>query len=221
MINHREHFSINFFEDESHTTRYFLKIFKSKAKDESRPDVLSPDELKKNVTAIGKGKKINITRLAYDGTPEDPPIAFKIVDIREEYFTGTVVNVERSIKQSENDTLVYVKGGGGTIDFYYKDGDIINLKEDIDEEIVEEQRNIEEIKEILDALDLNEEIHISYYDKAKGGVINGVGKLINKDLESLNFKVLLRITNKIQLSQPQEIELNLSRDKIIDLEVVI
>ena len=47
MINHREHFSINLFEDESHTTRYFLKIFKSKEKDDSRPDVLSPDELKK------------------------------------------------------------------------------------------------------------------------------------------------------------------------------
>lgn len=206
-------------DEESHLTRYFFKIFKSR-KSRVREGAILPDELKNIIKEIGRGKKVNLTRLAYDGTPEDKPVSVKIVDIRDDHFTGKVINVERSIKQSESKTLVYIQGGGGTIDFYYKDGDICQIVEDIDEEIIE-QRNIEEIKEILDALDINEDIMISYYDANEGGVINGTGKLLSKNMDSYDFKVSLNTINEIELNQSREISLNLNNDNILDLEVMI
>ena len=203
--------------------RYFLKFFKSKKKklEELRnPDIIPPDELKKRVIKLGRGKKVSILRLSYEGAPEDHPVAVKIIDIGNDHFTGKVINVDREVSESEDKKLIFIKGGGGTIDFLFDDGDILNIEEDIDEEIVQE-RSIEEVREILEALDLNEEITISYYDKDKGGVINGLGILSEKDMETLDFKVLLKMINKITLKEPRVIALNIEKDQILDLEVVL
>ena len=81
--------------------------------------------------------------------------------------------------------------------------------------------NEKELLEILDALDLDESILISYYDMDKGGVINGTGKLIEKDVENRTFKVELSLINDIELDEPKTIEFNLENDKVLDLEVVI
>lgn len=205
--------------DEPLIRRYFLKLFKTKRK-RARGQAMSPADVKKLVISIGRGKKVDITRLAYDGTPEDPPVAVKIIDIGSDHFTGKFINVERSISESQSEKMIFVKGGGGTIDFRYDEGDILKIEEDIDEEIVE-QRNVDEIKEILDALDLNEEINISYYDKNEGGFINGVGILKDKNIETYDFTVVLNLINEIGLEQPREVSLNLDRDQILDLEVVI
>ena len=207
-------------EDAPISSRYFLKFFKKKTVTPKFENAISPSKLKQIVTGIGKGQKVNITRIAYDGTPEDKPVSVKIVDIREEYFTGRVVNVERSIKQAENDSVVYVKGGGGSIDFYYSDGDIVSIEEDIDQEVIE-TRNVQEVKEILEALDINEDIIVSYYDESEGGVINGVGVLVEKDMDTLDFKVKFSAINEIELNKPREILLNLNNDKIVDLEVIL
>jgi len=214
------HFNYRSADDEPRIRHHFLQFFKSKKKEPFREGVMLPEELKKLVIDIGRGKKVNITRMSYEGTPEDTPVTVKIIDIGADHFTGKVVNVERSISESQDDRLIYVKGGGGTIDFNYDDGDIIKIEEDIDEQIVK-QRNIDEIKEILDALDLNEEITISYYDKGEGGVINGRGILNDKNMETMDFKVTLTIINEIKLQKAKEIALNLDRNEILDLEVVI
>jgi len=140
------------------------------------------------------------------------------MDIRDDYFTGEIINIERSIKQEANRNVIYVKGGGGTIDFYYNDGDIMSIEEDIDEEIVEE-RNVEELVQILDALDLNELILISYYDRTKGGVINGSGKLTAKDVENRTFTVELNQINEIELDKPKVVTLDMNKDAVLDLEV--
>jgi tagatose-1,6-bisphosphate aldolase len=184
-----------------------------------RPGTLSPEKVKKIINEIGKNKKVNIQRVHYDGALNDP-IAIKIVDIRSEYFTGNVVNVERSIRQDINEKTVYVKGGGGIIEFYFEDGDIASIEEDLDEQIIE-QKNIEDILLILEALDLNEEILISYYDHGKGGMINGVGRLLEKDLSNRTFKVELALINDIELDEPITISLNLQKDTVLDLEVVL
>jgi len=202
------------------SSRYFLKFFKKKAKTPKYENTIPSDKLKKIISDLGRGQKINITRVTYDGTPEDKPVSVKIVDIREDYFTGRVVNIERSIKQAENDSIIYVKGGGGAIDFYFEDGDIISIEEDIDQEVIE-TRNVQEVKEILEALDVNEDIIVSYYDESEGGVINGVGVLLEKDLDTLDFKVKFMKINEIELNAPREIILNLNNDKIVDLEVVL
>jgi hypothetical protein len=208
----------DFTEIDVRSRRFLMGIFKSKPK--VRSGAMLPEEVKNKLIKIGKGKKVKITRLAYDGTPEDPPIEIKIIDIGHNHFTGKIINVERSISESQSEKLIYIKGGGGTLDFYYTDGDIMSMEEDIDEKIVE-QRNIEEIREILDALDLKEEITISYYDKNQGGVINGVGVLEEKNMETLDFKVTLSLINDIKLKKDKTIVLNLNNDKILDLEVII
>lgn len=202
------------------SSKYFLNLFKRKVKAPRFANALSAEDLKKQIEETGKGAKVNITRMTYDGTPEDKPITVVIVDIRSDHFTGKVVNVERSIKQAEDDHVVYVKGGGGSIDFYYEDGDIVTVEKDIDQSVME-QRNIEEIKEILDALDLNEDIIVSYYDDSEGGVINGVGVLTNKNMETMDFAVTFSMINEIELAKPREINLNLNKNKIVDLEVVL
>ena len=137
-----------------------------------------------------------------------------------DHFTGKVVNVDREVSESQDKKLIFVKGGGGTIDFLFADGDIISIEEDIDEEIIEE-RSIEEVREILEALDIEEDITISYYDKDKGGVMNGLGVLTDKNMETLDFKVTLSMINEIKLNDPKEISLNIENDQILDLEVVI
>jgi len=200
--------------------RYFLNFFKRKSSKKKFENALSPEELKEIIKKIGKDNKANITRIAYDGSAEDQPVSVKIVDIREDHFTGKVVNVERSIKQAEDDHIVYVKGGGGSIDFFFNDGDILKVEEDIDQTVME-QRNVEEVKEILDALDLNEDIIVSYYDESEGGVINGIGILIAKDLDTMDFTVKFTKINEIELGKPREIQLNLNKNKIVDLEVVL
>ena len=201
--------------------RHFLKLFSAKRRrHELREGVMSPEELKERVISIGRGKKVDITRMAYDGKPEEPPIAVKLIDIGGDHFTGKVINVDRSISESQDTQLIFLKGGGGTIDFRYDDGDILRVDEDIDEEIVQ-QRNVEEVKEILEALDLDEDINISFYDKNEGGVINGAGKLIEKNMESGDFKITLHLINEIELKRPQDVLLNLDRDEILDLEVVL
>lgn len=199
--------------------RYFLGLFKKKKKVEIRPGALPPEKLKEIVQKIGKNKKVNIRRVEFDGTPEEKPISVRIIDIKDDYFTGMVINVERSIKQELDEKVVYIKGGGGTIDFYYDDGDIMSIEEDVDEEVIE-QRNIDELAEILDALDVNEEILISYYDEEKGGVINGRGRLISKDIEKKDFEVEFLIINEIELDKPKIVKLNLEKDKVLDIEVV-
>jgi len=182
----------NLFGEDRHI-RSFLNIFKSKKKKVNlRPGAMTPEELKKRVNEIGKGKKVNIQRVQYDGTPEEHPVSVQILAIFDDYFTGNIVNVERSIKQELDDKLVYVKGGGGSIDFYYNDGDIMSIEEDFDEKIINEM-NEDQLLEILDALDLNESVIISYYDKGKGGVMNGTGELVEKNVADKTFKVKLSL----------------------------
>ncbi len=212
---------INVLLHENNPKRYFLNFFKKKKrKVELRPGAMPPEKVREIIKRIGKGKKVNIQRVEYDGTPEEKPVTVKIIDITDDYFTGSVINVERSIKQELDERIVYIKGGGGTIDFYYDDGDIMSIEEDVDEQIIQ-QRNVEELLEILDALEINEEILISYYDEEKGGVINGRGKLVDKDLTSKDFSVEFSVINDIELDKPKTIRLNLEKNIVLDIEVVL
>ena len=223
MRTSKNHFSQMFADDQPLSRRYFFKLFKSKREKEHdfrHLNTIPPGDLKKRVIELGRGKKVSILRLAYDGTPEDRPVAVKIIDIGNDHFTGKIVNVDREVSESQDKKMIFLKGGGGTIDFNFADGDIVSIEEDIDEEIVEE-RSIDEVREILEALDLNEDITISYYDRDKGGVMNGLGILSEKDMNTLDFKVVLKMINDIILNEPREVSLNLEKDQILDLEIVL
>lgn len=205
---------------EDRIKRHFFNFFKTKKKIVLRPGAMEPEDVKKLIREIGQGKKVNLRRVEYDGTPEEEPLTLRVVDIRDDHFVGKIVNVERSIKQDQDDKVVYVKGGGGVIEFYFDDGDIMSIEEDIDETIFEE-RNTDELLEILDALDLNESVLLSYYDVKQGGVKNGMGLLVEKDLDAKTFSVELSQINGIELDQPKKVTLNLNTDKVLDLEVML
>ena len=76
---HHNPFDANSLHNESRLKRHFLDFLKKK-KIKIRPGALTPDELRAVVNEIGKNKKVNIVRVEYDGTPEDRPVAVKIVD---------------------------------------------------------------------------------------------------------------------------------------------
>jgi len=219
MHSQKSAYQNNFFGEER-LARYFLKFFKTRKKIQVRPGALQPDELRERIKKIGKDKKVNIVRVQYDSSAEENPVSVKIVNIQEDYFTGVIVNVERSIKQEMDDKLIYVKGGGGTVDFYYNDGDIMSVEEDFDETIIQEMDE-EQVLEILDALDLNENVRISYYDKGKGGVINGMGRLVSKEVAAKTFVMELTLINDIELDDPKKVTLNLDHTPVFALEVLI
>jgi hypothetical protein len=200
--------------------RYFFNLFKTKKRSTVRPGAIEAAKLKKMINEIGRWKKVNIQRVGYDGAPDETLITVQIVDIHKDYFTGKFVNVERSIKQELDDNLVYLKGGGGTLDFNFDDGDIMSVEEDIDELVIKEMPE-RDLLSILDALDLNEAIIISYYDLNHGGVVNGSGKLSAKNLEDKNFTIALTLINGIELDKPKQIFLDLTKHKVLDLQVVI
>jgi hypothetical protein len=52
-------------------------------------------------------------------------------------------------------------------------------------------------------------------------VINGVGVLEEKNMETLDFTVTLNLINDIKLKKEKTVTLNLNNDKILDLEVII
>jgi len=89
------------------------------------------------------------------------------------------------------------------------------------DEIIFDERNPDELLEILDALDLNEAVLLSYYDKKKSGVINGIGRLTEKDLDLKTFTVEMKQVNDIELDNPKIIKLDLNKDKVLDLEVML
>jgi hypothetical protein len=51
--------------------------------------------------------------------------------------------------------------------------------------------------------------------------MNGLGILSEKDMNTLDFKVVLKMINDIKLNEPREVSLNLEKDQILDLEIVL
>lgn len=203
----------------SYKKRYFLGFGKGKESQDVRPGALLSDQVEKIIRSIGVGKKVTVKRVDYEGQlMESTPII--ITSIHGDHFVGKVVNVERNIKESDSKTKVYIKGGGGSVDFYYNDGDISQIEDDIDNEIVMDVKDNEEILEILSALELNDQILLSYFDSSTGGVINGTGKLLEKNIENESFTVLLDMVNGIAQASPKEINLSLDKHPILDLQIV-
>jgi ribonuclease BN (tRNA processing enzyme) len=203
----------------SYKKRFFLGFGKSKESENVRPGALQSSEVEKIVKSIGVGKKVDVKRVDYEGhIAESTPII--ITSIHGDHFVGKVVNVERNILESESKTKVYIKGGGGSVDFYYSDGDISSIEEDIDNEIVMDIKENEEILEVLSALEINDNIQLSYFDSFTGGVISGTGKLIDKNIEKESFTVALDVVNTIEQQKPKEIHLSLDKHPILDLQIV-
>ena len=173
-------------------------------------------KLKKMVEDIGVGKKVIVTRVGYEGETEDIPLL--ITSTHTDHFSGRIVNIDRAVMESTDVHLVYVKGGGGNVDYYYEDGDITNIEEDIDNEIIE-AKDPEIIKELLEALEINDGILISFYHRDSAGMLNGMGKLIEKNEAEGTFSVALSRVNAIEHAEPKVYSFNIHKDSILDIQI--
>ncbi|GAB4331686.1 MAG: hypothetical protein Kow0037_08480 [Calditrichia bacterium] len=200
--------------------RYFWWFFKRKEKIHVRPGAMLPDEVKKRIREIGVGKQVEILRIGYDGQVDERPILVEILDISNDYFTGKIINPERSLIEGATEKLVYAQQGGGVLDFYYNDGDIKEIEESRDEEILQMERNIEGLKEILAALEVNDRVIIAFYDAKQRGTLNAEGVIQKIDENGIEFDIVLEKINRIELERKIERHFNLEKDLVIDIEIV-
>ena len=206
--------STNLFEATTGKRFFFGKSKKSAG----RPGAMMPESIKEKINKIGLNKKVTVQRVDYDGELSDStPIV--VTSINGEGFNGYVVNVDREVREDSSQTAeIFVEGGGGSITFHFDDGDIASVEEDIDNDIIE-QKDKTEILEILEALEPGDGILISYYDKDSGGFKNGFGNLADKNLEEELMSFDIKILNKIELSEPLRVNLDLKKDMILDLQI--
>ncbi len=208
--------------DDTRFTRHFWWLFKKKGKKkvQIRPGAMPPEEVKKRISEIGVGKQVEIIRVGFDGEIDDMPLIVEILYIGNEGFTGKIVNLERELIESATEKLVYAKKGGGIIDFRYDDGDIKEINVSQDQELLEQERNVDSLREIVTALDVGDTVLVAYYDAKNQGTVNAEGKLLEKDSDGNQFKMLIEKVNKIELEKKLEKTFDIEKDIVIDIEMV-
>ncbi len=208
-------------ESSDNSRRYFFWPFKKKKpKIQVREGAMQPDAVKRRIQEIGVGRQAEILRIGYDGAIDDMPVLVEIIDISASSFTGKIINVERQMIESATRNLVYAKKGGGVVEFFYEDGDIKDITLSRDQELLEKERNIAGLKEILSALDAGDQVLIAFYDDKKKGTINTEGTLIQKDDQNEQFTVQIEKINRIELEQKLKRSFDIRKDLVIDIEMV-
>jgi hypothetical protein len=202
--------------------RYFFWPFSKEKKKKIilRSGALQPEEVKKRIQEIGIGKQVEIIRIGFNGTIDDIPIIVELIDISDYSFTGRIINLERQMIESVTDKMIYAKKGGGVIEFYFNDGDIKEINVSKDKELLEQERDISSLKEILSALDKGDQILVAYFDQKHKGTINTEGSLLEKDENNEVFILQIEKINKIDLEKKIQKRFNIKEDLVIDIEMV-
>jgi hypothetical protein len=201
--------------------RYFFWPFgKKKGKFIIRGGALPPEEVKKHIQEAGIGKQVEIIRIGYDGLLDDMPVVVEIIDISNHGFTGRIVNLERLMIESATRNLIYAKKGGGVLEFFYDDGDIKDITLSRDKELLEKERNISGLKEILAALDKGDHVIVAYFDAKHKATVNTEGLILEKDEINENFTLQIEKINRIELEKKISKQFNIQKDLVIDIEMV-
>ncbi|MCK5076716.1 MAG: hypothetical protein KAR38_10080 [Calditrichia bacterium] len=203
--------------EEFHQKRNFLGWFKKK-KVILRSGAKAPDKVKKEINDIGIDKIIEITRIGYDGEIDDIPLIVKIVDVSNESFSAVVVNPERSLIEQSTSQTIYAKKGGGHVDFNFDDGDIYSIDVSKDEDILNEAKNVDQLKELVAAFEVGDPILLCYWETSSKGTINVKGDLVEKSDDSMSFSIKINSTNNIELEDKKTVSFNLEKDLVIDLQ---
>jgi hypothetical protein len=185
-----------------------------------RPGAMIPDKVRSKISEIGIGKRIEIIRVGYDGTVDDMPVIVEIIDITDLSFTGRIINVERKMIESATEKLVYAKKGGGIIEFKYCDGDIRDVTVSRDEELLVQERNLDELREILTALEIEDRVIVAFYDEKQKGTLNTEGVLLEKTTGQNNFTIQIDKVNRIELEKKMTRTFDIEKDLVIAIEMV-
>ena len=90
--------------------------------------------------------------------------------------------------------------------------------EDIDESIIEELDK-DVAREIINALEEGDEVRVSFFDREEKTAVNCIGALIKKFSDE-HFIILATQVNTVHLKSPYEIELNLQKNAILDIQII-
>lgn len=211
------------FSEFPHYRRFFWWPFGKKQKGASatlRPGALPPQEVKRQINEAGIGSVVEIFRIGYDGTIDDIPMLVKITDIREDGFSGRIVNLERQMIEESTEKLVFAKKGGGLIEFLWDDGDINEIVRSAETAVLAESRDMNAQKEILEALEVGDRIIMAYYDEKQQGSVNVEGTLLSKSEDNSQFKIMIEKINKIEIERKFEKEFDIEKDLVIDIDIV-
>ncbi len=208
--------------DKGCSTRFFVWPFKREKKKKFiiRSGAMQPDDVKKRIQDIGVGKQVEILRIGFDGSLDDMPIFVEIIDITDYGFTGRIINLERQMIESVTQTRIYAKTGGGIVDFYYNDGDIKEINLSKDQELIEQERDITTLKEILSALDKGDNVIVAYFDHKHKGTINTEGIILEKEENNETFVLQIEKINRIELENKIQKKFDIKQDLVIDIEMV-
>lgn len=212
--------SYGVFQPDTPARFFFWPFKKKKEKFIIRVGALQPDEVKRRIQEAGIGKQVEMSRIGYDGMLDDMPIVVEIIDISNFGFTGRIVNLERMMIESATRNLIYAKRGGGVLEFFYNDGDIKDITLSVDKELMEKERNISSLKEILAALDKGDKVIVAYFDTKHKGTINIEGVILEKDELNENFTLKIEKINRIELEKIISKQFNIHKDLVIDIEMV-
>jgi hypothetical protein len=193
--------------------------FWGKRKKTSRPGSMASEDVKKLVEELGTDRKVKIRRIDVMGDMQDAPIEVVITGLFSDHFSAKVVNLERKlIEKAATSGTVYLKGGGGLIDFYYDDGDIKEIIVDVDESIMGEI-DTETASEIIVALEEGDTIRVSYFDNVEKSAVNCEGEFL-KRISEVKFILLAKRINSVELPDPHEIELDSTVNPILDIQII-
>jgi hypothetical protein len=185
-----------------------------------RPGAMPPEEVKSAVERFGEGMIVEILRIGYDGLMDDMSVLLEIIRISPEGFSGKIVNVERRMIEENSRRLIYVRSGGGVIDFLYSDGDIKEIKESRDADELTEARDISQIHDLLAALDVEDRILVAYYDEKHRGTVNVEGVLLSKSTGNKIFRIVIEKINGVELETNIEKQFDIDNDLVIDISLV-
>lgn len=182
-----------------------------------RPGALSPVELKSAIGSVELGSVVELVRIGFDGQIDDVPFIIELTEVNGEGFAGKIVNVEREIIEGNSEKLVYARQGGGIVEFRYTDGDIKEVIENTDADMIRQSRDISYLLEVVSALDIDDRVLVSYFDKKHRGTVNVEGILQAKTDDHKNFRVVIDKINNIKLDNIVTKQFNIERDLVIDV----
>lgn len=201
--------------------RYFFSILRRKdvALSPNRPGAISKDKVKRKIDEIGVGGIAEIYRIGYDGQLDDFPIIIKILSTGRSGFSGKVINVEREFIEESSEKKIYARRGGGIIEFNFDDGDIKDIKENIDYQELSAERNIGHIVAALNALDAQDRILVAYFDKKHQGTVNFEGILQAKLSGNRSFLMTIDKINGVELERKINKQFDIRKELVIDVSI--
>jgi hypothetical protein len=171
-----------------------------KKKVKIREGALAPDQVEEVIKTLIVNDGVTVERINWDGSVSS--------------VSGRVSHVNTDLDEFG----MVEEATGESMTFNVVAGDIakitrIAISIDIDESQAESYMSVDNIIQMLEALDHGDHISVSYYDPYKGKGVSKAGVITLKD----EYNKLFSIEYELEGGERQELHFDLTKDKIIDI----